>query len=118
MIKVSPLSRCWSCGTAGLAEAERQPRQTAQPEIRTPDERPGLKCPIGQPSQHQLKGNLTFDARQGRTEAEVRRPPERKMPVVGAGNVQAVRISKPLRISIPCGHYRNYSLPLSNPPCS
>jgi hypothetical protein len=40
-----------------------------------------------QSAQHQLKGNLTFDPRQRRAKAEVRRPPEGKMPVVSAGDV-------------------------------
>jgi len=66
--------------TAEVAEAKWQAGQTPQAEIRAPDQSCGLEDPMRQPAQHQLKGNLTFDPRQRRAKAEVRRPPEGKMP--------------------------------------
>src|SRR2546427_4016491 len=51
---------------------------------------------------------------QRRTEAEVRRPPERKMPVVGASDVQAVGIRKSLRVSIPGGRSEEHTSELQS----
>src|SRR5712672_3242272 len=101
--------------TLRLAKADGQFRQATQSQIRPPDEWSGIEAPIGQAPQHQLKGYLTFNPRQRCSKAEMCRPAECKMPVVGTGDVQAIGIRKSLRISIPGCHYSDYSLALSNP---
>jgi len=105
---VEELSDC------GLAEVKRQAGQTRNPRLERQTNRVA-RDPMRQPAQHQLKGNLTFDPRQRRAKAEVRRPPEARCRLSarvmskrsGSGNLSGSRFPAALP------HHR---LAAANPP--
>src|SRR5581483_3538708 len=66
------------------------------------------------PPEHHFKCGLSFDARQCGAKAEVGRPAECEMSIVGARNIKSIRIWEAFRIAIARGHNSNHSLPLGN----
>src|SRR5205823_6318243 len=91
-------------------EVDRQPCQPAQPEVCAPFERPGLELPVRQAAQHRFECSLPFNAGQRSAEAKVRGPTKRKMAIMGARNVEAIRIGKSLRVAISSRHHIYYGL--------
>ncbi len=78
-----------------------------------PHERSGRECQIRQ-LQQRFEGDLALDARERRAEAEVCRPAEGEVPVVGAVNVQPVRVGESLRVAVRGPDHRHHRLSLAD----
>src|ERR1041385_5411026 len=95
-----------------FVESDVQSRQAAQAKIVTPNNlcvrRQGQ---IGRAASERLKGKLAFDARQGGAKTKVTGPAKREMRIIGASQIERVRICESLGIAIARSHDRNHRLP-------
>ena len=86
-----------SCLMPCAAETDAKRLQPAQAEILPPLEPFRLQAEIGEPAQQGAEGDLPLQPRQGRPEAEMRRPAECEVPIIRPGQVEAVRVGEPRR---------------------
>src|SRR6185295_4970300 len=107
--------QCRAFGTGfDLIECHWQRCQSTQTEIVAPDNRAGPELHIRRAAHERCKGELPFDARQRSAEAKVAGPTKSEMTIVGARQIEPVRIAKTFRVTIAGGHDGNNRLTLAN----
>src|SRR5437867_1833689 len=85
----------------GLLERDRQGGEPAERRRGPPCWRPGDRH-AGHPTEERAQGDLSFDPRQWRAEAEVDAEAKRDVAIVASGNVEAIGLREVRRIPIGC----------------
>jgi len=67
---------------------------------------------LRQPPQNRIEGDLAFQASQSRAEAKMRGPPECKVLIVLARDIQEIGLWKSFGVAVASPHYRDYGLTL------
>jgi hypothetical protein len=81
-----------------------QRAEAAQTQVGAPGDRAGSQAETGQAPEDGLECHLAFDASERSAEAVVGRPSKRKVSVVGAGDVEVIRIGVARRVPVGRSH--------------
>src|SRR5919197_2723616 len=96
------------------AQRDRQRGETSKGEVGSPDQRPRLELEARESAYEGLQGDLALDPRERRAEAKVRGPAEGEMAVVGAPEIEAIRVGESLGIAVGGADHGKHGLPLAN----
>ena len=88
----------------GHENVDVQRGEAPQTEVGAPGDRTGLQAEIGQASENGLESHLAFDASKRSAEAVVGCPTKCEVPVLEAGDVEAIGIAEALRVPIGRAH--------------